>query len=291
MRFEFIRAQEANFSIRLMCHHLEVSRAGYYAWVKRPESKRSREDRTLGAEVAAIFNEHKTRYGATRVEKEMRAPRGRSLGRKRVARLMRQRGLYAREKKRFVRTTDSNHARPIAPNILDRKFSPSEPQATFAGDITYVWTTAGWVYLAVLLDLFSRKVVGWAVSTSIDTELVLAALIQALHGRVEFQGLLHHSDRGSQYASHDYQKALTASGIRCSMSRKGNCWDNAVVESFFATLKKELIYTQSWADGVDLKAALFEYIEVYYNRKRRHSSLGYVSPAEYEDAASVNRAA
>ena len=290
MRFEFMRAQLANFSIRLMCHHLEVSRAGYYAWAKRPESKRSREDRKLGVEVAAIFHENKTRYGATRVEKEMRAG-GRSLGRKRVARLMRQRGLFARKKKRFARTTDSNHARPIAPNILDRKFSPSEPQAIMAGDITYVWTTAGWVYLAVLLDLFSRKVVGWAASTSIDTELILAALRQALHGRTGLQGLLHHSDRGSQYASHDYQKALMASGITCSMSRKGNCWDNAVVESFFATLKKELIYTRGWANDVELQAALFEYMEVYYNRKRRHSSLGYVSPAEYEDAASVKRAA
>jgi transposase InsO family protein len=281
VRFAFIHAEKANFPIAFMCRQLEVSRSGYHAWAKRPESTRARQDKTLAKEVASIFEENKHRYGSPRVQREMRA-RGRCVGRKRVARLMRMQGLAARRRARFVRTTDSNHGHPVAPNLLDRNFSPPEPQSTWAGDITYVWTSAGWVYLAVLLDLFSRKVVGWAVKTSIDTELVLSALNQGLYGRRDVQGLLHHTDRGSQYASGDYQGALKARGIACSMSRKGNCWDNAVVESFFATLKKELIYKQSWTNKTELQQALFEYIEVFYNRKRRHSSLGYVSPAEYE---------
>ena len=283
MRFAFIHAEKAHFPIAFMCRHLSVSRSGYHAWVKREESPHERTDKVLAAEVAAIHEESCRRYGSPRVHEEMRA-RGRQVGRKRVARLMRQQGLRARARARFVRTTDSNHPHPVAPNVLDRNFTPSEPRSTWAGDITYVWTAAGWVYLAVLLDLFSRKVVGWAVSSRIDTPLVLSALDQALHGHTDVQGLLHHSDRGSQYASHDYQEALKAWGIACSMSRKGNCWDNAVVESFFATVKKELIYTRNWANQAELEAALFEYIEVFYNRKRRHSSLGYVSPTEYERA-------
>jgi putative transposase len=290
MRFEFIHAERVNFSIQLMCRHLEVSRSGYRAWAKRPESRRSRADKILEVEVKAIFKENKARYGVRRVEKEMRA-RGHRLGKNRVARLMRQAGLCARKKPRFVRTTDSNHNRPIAPNILDRDFSPPEPQTKWAGDITYVWTAEGWVYLSVLLDLFSRKVVGWSVSRSIDTPLVLAALNSALYGRKDVTGLLHHSDRGSQYASHDYQRLLSERGIVCSMSRKGNCWDNSVVESFFATLKKELIYTQNWANGEQLKTALFEFLEVYYNRKRRHSSLGYLSPAAFEESVSLAQVA
>jgi putative transposase len=283
VRFAFIYEEKANYPVAFMCRHLEVSRSGYHAWEGRPESKRAREDKALAVEVASIFEENKHRYGSPRVHRELRA-RGRTVGRKRVVRLMQAQGLAARKRARFVRTTDSNHDHPVAPNVLDRNFSPSEPQSTWAGDITYVWTAAGWVYLAVLLDLFSRKVVGWSISSRIDTELVLSALDQGLYGRDDVHGLLHHTDRGSQYASGDYQKALKARGIACSMSRKGNCWDNAVVESFFATLKKELIYTQSWTDRAELERALFEYIEVFYNRKRRHSSLGYVSPAEYERA-------
>ena len=282
MKFEFIRAQKAKFSVSFMCRRLGVSRAGYYAWAQRPESARARADRALGVEVEAIHLETKKRYGAPRVQKALRA-RGRSVSKKRVARLMRESRLAARAKRRFVRTTDSRHAHPVAENILDRDFLPPEPNATWAGDITYIWTAEGWLYLAVILDLFSRRVVGWATGTTIDRALVLRALTMALSARPA--PALYHSDRGSQYASEDYRRALEERGITCSMSRKGNCWDNACVESFFSSLKQELIYLQSWSSRAEVDAALFEYIEVFYNRVRLHSSLGYVSPAAYEQAA------
>jgi transposase InsO family protein len=195
---------------------------------------------------------------------------------------MRQQGLAARRRRRFVRTTDSAHRQPVADNLLARHFSPDQPNCTWATDITYVATRQGWLYLAVVLDLFSRQVVGWAMGQSIDTQLVLSALDMALKSRKPPRGLLHHSDRGSQYASTDYQRTLEQRGIRCSMSRKGNCWDNAVVESFFSSLKMELVHEADFATREQATAALFEYIEVFYNRKRRHSSLGYVSPVEYE---------
>jgi transposase InsO family protein len=198
---------------------------------------------------------------------------------------MEQQKLEARPKRRFVRTTDSSHGMPVAPNVLERDFSPSQPNSTWATDITYVWTGEGWLYLDVVLDLFSRMVVGWAMSEHIDTQLVLCGLQMALEGRQPPQGLLHHSDRGSQYASFDYQQALADQGIQPSMSRKGNCWDNAVAESFFSTLKMELVYRTSFATRQEARAAIFEYIEVFYNRQRRHSTLGYLSPVDYERAA------
>ena len=263
---------------------LEVSRSGFYAWAERPESERARSDRALAVEVAAVHAKSKRRYGSPRVHRDLKA-QGHRVGEKRIARLMRQEGLAARRKKRFVHTTDSKHAHPVAENILARDFLPQEPNATWAGDITYIWTAEGWLYLAVMLDLFSRRVVGWAVSERIDRQLVLDALGAALHGRPAPQ--LYHSDRGSQYASEDYRRLLEERGITCSMSRKGNCWDNAVAESFFSSLKMELVYERDdvFATRAEAKSALFEYIEVFYNRRRRHSALGYVSPAEYERAA------
>ena len=283
MKFAFIAAEKAHFPVSVLCRSLEVSRSGYYAWVVRPESQRTRSDRALSVEVAAVHHESKRRYGSPRVHRELQS-KGHRVGEKRVARLLRQQGLAARRRKRFVRTTDSKHAHPVAENILARDFLPAAPNATWAGDSTYIWTAEGWLYLAVVLDLFSRRVVGWAVSERIDATLALDALAAALHGRPA-PGL-HHSDRGSQYASGDYRRLLKERGITCSMSRKGDCWDNACVESFFSTLKQELVYERSvFVTRAEAKRALFDYIEVFYNQRRRHSALGYVSPAAYERAA------
>jgi putative transposase len=284
VRFEFIDAQKALFPVEFMCEQLDVSRSGFYAWRERPESARQQQDEQLAKEVAQVHQESRGTYGSPRVHAEMRA-RGRKVSRKRVARLMKKQRLAARKKRRSVRTTDSNHSHPVAPNVLERDFSPDKPNSTWATDITYVWTGEGWLYLAVVLDLFSRLVVGWSMSEHIDTQLVLGALEMALEGRQPPQGLIHHSDRGSQYASAEYRQALASRGIQCSMSRKGNCWDNAVVESFFSSLKMELVYLTDFDTRHKARSALFEYIEVFYNRRRRHSSLGYLSPMEFERAA------
>jgi transposase InsO family protein len=284
VRFEFIQAEKAHFPVEVLCQHLGVSRSGFYAWSQRPESARQQADRALAAEVAQVHRDSRGTYGSPRVHAELRA-RGRRVSRKRVARLMGQQHLAARRRRRWVRTTDSSHGLPVAANVLERDFSPDKPNSTWATDITYVWTAEGWLYLAAVLDLFSRRVVGWAMSQSIDTLLVLSALEMALQQRQPAAGLVHHSARGSQYASADYQKALKASGLQCSMSRKGNCWDNAVAESFFSTLKTELVYQNDFATRQQARSVLFEYIEVFYNRQRRHSTLGYLSPVEYERAA------
>jgi len=290
VKFEFIEAEKAHFPVDFMCQQLGVSRSGYYAWKERPESARHKADRALAEEVAAVHQESRGRYGSPRVHAELRA-RGRRVSRKRVARLMGQQRLAARKRRRFVQTTDSRHAQPVAPNLLERNFSPGQPNCTWATDITYVWTRQGWLYLAVVMDLFSRMIVGWAMSEHIDRHLVLNALDMALKGRQPAQGLLHHSDRGSQYASADYQQALAARGIQCSMSRKGNCWDNAVAESFFSSLKMELVHGADFATHEQARTALFEYIEVFYNRQRRHSSLGYVSPVDFELASLPQKSA
>jgi putative transposase len=284
VKFEFIDAQKAHFPVEFMCEQLEVSRSGFYAWRERPESAHQQEDQKLAEEVAQAHEDSRGTYGSPRVHAELRA-RGRKVSRKRVARLMKQQKLEARKKRRSVRTTDSNHRHPVAPNVLERDFSPVQPNSTWATDITYVWTGEGWLYLAVVLDLFSRMVVGWSMSEHIDTKLVLGGLEMALEGRQPPKGLIHHSDRGSQYASAEYQQALASRAIQCSMSRKGNCWDNAVVESFFGTLKSELVYRTHFATRHQARLEIFEYIEVFYNRKRRHSSLGYLSPWEYERTA------
>jgi transposase InsO family protein len=207
---------------------------------------------------------------------------GTRVGKHRVARLMRENGLRGRRKRRFRHTTDSNHAMPIAPNTLARAFAVNAPNEVWVTDITYIPTGEGWLYLAAILDLFSRRVVGWSMSERITRQLTLDALTMALRARTPPRGLLHHSDRGSQYASADYRTALHAAGIECSMSRKGNCWDNAVAESFFATLKTELVHEADWGTRAAARSAIFEYLEVFYNRRRRHSSIDYVSPEEFE---------
>jgi putative transposase len=284
VRFAFMLAEKATFPVAFMARHLRVSRAGYYAWLKRTESQRAKQDRILTGRIAAIHEGSRRTYGSPRIHAELVAE-GMRVGRNRVAKLMRKAGIRARRRRRSVRTTDSNHKLPVAPNRVQRSFSPEAPNRLWAADITYLRTLEGWLYLAVVVDLFSRYVVGWAVSETIDRHLVLAALEQAVATRNPGPGLIHHSDRGAQYASLDYQAALAEHGIVCSMSRKGDPWDNAAAESFFATFKAELA---EHLDGLPRRAArrcVFAYIEGFYNRRRRHSTLGYVSPAEYERKA------
>ena len=281
MRFEFIHVEKATFPVSVMCDVLEVSRSGYYAWVHRPRASRDIDDEQLAVAITAIHQRSRGTYGSPRVHAELRAD-GHLVSRKRVERLMRELGLQARTKRRYRVTTDSAHADPIAPNVLARQFTVSEPDVAWVTDITYVWTDEGWLYLAAILDLFWRRVVGWAVDERITRELTLAALDMALVHRRPAAGLLHHSDRGCQYASSDYRAALNTRGFVRSMSRKGDCWDNAVAESFFATLKVELVYRHRFATRAAAKHALFDYIETFYNRRGRHSSLGYLSPVDFE---------
>lgn len=281
MRFRFVEAEKASYPVRLLCRCLSVSRAGYYAWRRRPASARACEDARLAVEIAASHAESRRTYGSPRVLRDLRE-QGRRVSRKRVARLMRERGLAARRRRRFQATTDSKHAFPVAANVLMREFRVEAPNTAWVTDITYVATLEGWLYLAVILDLFSRRVVGFALSDRITRELVLEALRRALAQRSGVQDLIHHSDRGSQYASHDYRRALEQAGITCSMSRRGNCWDNAVAESFFGTLKVELLHELPLQDRPQAERAIAEYIEDFYNVRRRHSSLDYRSPLAFE---------
>jgi len=281
VKFALIEAEKADFPVRFMCRQLGVSRSGYYAWRGRVPSATARETEALGKEVQVVFGAHKGRYGSPRVLLDLKG-QGRCTGRKRIARIMRQRGLFARSPKRFRRTTDSNHSFPIADNLLGRKFTTVAPNEAWVTDITYIWTREGWLYLSAILDLYSRAVVGWAVSQNIDTTLCLKALEMAVARRRPKAGLLHHSDRGAQYASHDYQDALTRYGMVCSMSRRGDCWDNAVAESFWATLKAELQQDLAGASRSEARRILFEYVESFYNLRRRHSSSGNCSPRDYE---------
>jgi putative transposase len=268
----------------LMCRVLEVSRSGFYAWERREPSARAQEDERLRAAVRRVFRDSHGRYGSPRILRELRA-QGIRTSKRRLERLLREEGLRARPRRRFVVTTDSTHGEAVALNHLDRQFSVEAaegPDRVWVTDITYLWTAEGWLYLAVVLDLATRRVVGWGMGATLETTLVLQALRMALRRRRPPAGLLHHSDRGCQYASVAYRAALAAAGITASMSRKGDCWDNAVAESFFATLKWELVRRCRWATRAQARTAVFEYIEAWYNRRRRHSSLGYVSPAEYE---------
>jgi putative transposase len=281
VRFRFVEAEKAHYPIRLLCRCLAVSRSGYYAWRKRPASARAQHDARLKVEIAASHSASRRTYGSPRVLRDLR-DEGHRVSRKRVARLMRELGLEGRRKRRFRATTDSGHRFPVAPNVLMRDFQVETPNTAWVTDITYLATLEGWLYLAVILDLFSRKVVGYAMSERIDRALVLDALRQALVKRPGARDLVHHSDRGSQYASHDYREALDQAGLMCSMSRRGNCWDNAVAESFFGTLKMELLYELPLQTRSATRSAVADYIEVFYNVRRRHSSLGYRSPVEFE---------
>lgn len=283
MRYPFIVAEKANYPVAALCRVLQVSRSGFYAWCQRRPCQRELEDRRLKVQISAIHRaSHKT-YGSPRVHAELQA-RKVAVSRKRIARLMREAGLTGLAPKPFRRTTDSDHDRPVVANVLDRGFDVTTPNRVWATDITYIRTWEGWLYLAIVVDLFSRRVVGWALADHLRTDLVLGALHMALGLRQPGKGLLHHSDRGSQYASDTYRELLEKRGISCSMSRRGDCWDNAVVESLFGTLKTELIYRRPWPSRRKAAAAVANYLEIFYNRHRRHSYLGYLSPADYEEA-------
>jgi len=286
VRFSFIASEKAYYPVELLCSVLEVSRSGYYAWCGRPESSRRRRDRQLGLEVEAIYCGSFQAYGSPRIHREL-AARGVQVGKKRIERLLRERGLSAHRPRRFRRTTDSNHAQPIAPNLVARNFRTSTPDQVWVGDITYLRTAEGWLYLAILMDLFSRRIIGWSISPSLEQSLALAPLDQAIAARRPASGLIVHHDRGVQYAGEAYQKRLQRHGLRASMSRKGDCWDNAAAESFFATLKKELVHKVRWTTMAQARSQVADYIENFYNRRRRHSTLGYLSPVEFELRAEV----
>ena len=268
--------------VQRLCVVFAVSRSGYYAWAQAAGSARERRDRELRAKIAVVYQQSRQTYGSPRVTIELQT-QGEQVGRHRVARLMRQDGLRGRQKRRYrVRTTDSRHSHPIAPNRLATQPVPSQPDQVWVSDLTYVPTGEGWLYVAGVLDRCSRCLVGWAMGATLDTAVPLAALMMALRKRKPAAGLVHHSDRGVQYASADYRSALAAHGLVASMSRKGNCYDNAVMEAFWSSLKNELVHRRHFATRAEARTAIFDYIEAFYNRTRRHSSLGYQSPLDYE---------
>lgn len=290
MRYAFIAAHAIEFSIVLMCQVLKVSRSGYYAWRGRPESKRDVENRGILENIKSAFKKSRKTYGSPRVHQQL-VSEGETCSRGRVARLMSANGIRAKHRRKFVATTDSKHDLPVAENVLGRNFSVVEPNRVWASDITYIPTAEGWLYLAGVLDLCSRTAVGWSMGDSLERQLVMDALEMAYMRRQPGKGLIHHSDRGSQYASDDYRNLLKGYGMQMSMSRKGDCWDNAPMESFFGTLKKELVHHRRYRTREEARRDIFDYIEVFYNRKRLHSSLGYVSPAQYEQMIAIKQAA
>jgi len=290
MKFAFIRAEKAFFKVAVLCRLLGVTRQGYYAFERRGRSARVRADEQLRERVRVLHTESRGTYGSPRVHAALRNE-GRRVGKGRVERILRSLGLRGRTPRRWRATTRSNPKHAVVGNSLDRDFTATRPNERWVTDISYVLTDEGWCYLAAILDLYSRSVVGWALDTTLSTKLPLAALDMAIRRRRPSAGLLHHSDRGCQYTSDEYRSALANLGVTVSMSRKGNCWDNAVAESFFATIKTELVYRQRWASRTELRAAVFEYIEVFYNRRRLHSSIGYKTPAEVENDYALTKAA
>jgi len=284
MTYRFIDEHCDHWPVRLLCETLEVSPAGYYAWRQCPRSDRQQQRDALLVEIRAIHAQFKGRYGSPRIHAEL-VTRGHACCVNTVAKLMREAGIAAKTARKFhCSTTDSDHDLPVAENLLDRQCNPSEANEAWVADITYIPTREGWLYLAAVEDLYSRRVVGWAMAEHMESRLVVDALAMAVQRRLPDEGLLAHSDRGSQYASEHYQRLLAKHGITCSMSRRADCWDNAPMESFFASLKKELVHDADFATRAEARAAIVEYIEVFYNNQRRHSSLGYVSPAEYEQS-------
>jgi Transposase and inactivated derivatives len=281
MKYAWIDTQRKLFPLPAMCTTLAVSHSGYRAWKRggRANRKRLTEAQML-ALIQSVHKELKGAYGSPRMVRELRA-RGFPASKTRVERIMRVHGIRARHKRRYKATTDSRHALPIAENVLARDFAPQAPNQAWAGDITYIWTDEGWLYLAVVLDLFNREVVGWSIKPRMTADIVIDALTMAWFRRRPQPGLIHHSDRGSQYASEAFKDKLTEYAMVCSMSRKGNCWDNAPMESFFNSLKNERVHGTRYASREDAIADLFDYIEVFYNRSRRHSTLGYNSPVQF----------
>jgi putative transposase len=282
MRFRFIEDRRADYPVRILCDVLEVSPAGYYAWRSRPESRRSTANRQLVTDIKRVYRDAYGRYGSPRIHIELKA-RGRGVSRGRIERLMRHHGIRAiMARPRWVRTTDSRHDLPIAPNLLDRNFVAPAPNCVWLADITYVETDQGWLYLATVMDLYSRRIVGWAMADHLRTELPVTALRMAIAAKQPGPGLIHHSDRGVQYASGDYRKVMQSAGFQASMSRKADCYDNAPMESFFHTLKTELVHHRHYATRQEARREIFAYLESFYNRTRRHSAIGYISPIEME---------
>lgn len=286
MRFRFIEDHREVFLVRVMCAVLAVSSSGYYAWRGRPPGQRAEANRALLNDIRRVYAASRRRYGSPRVHAALHAE-GKRAGRNRIARLMQCHGIQAHRKRRFRRTTDSNHAFPLAPNLLARQFSAAAPNRVWLADITYIPTKEGWLYLAVVLDLFSRKVVGWAMRETMAQDLTLDALHMAIANRRPGPGLLHHADRGSQYAARAYRRLLETQGMLCSMSRKGDCWDNAPMESFFGSLKTELEDDGVYHTRQAAKNALFSFIEGFYNRERLHSAIGYQTPSQMEASAAA----
>jgi len=282
VRYAFITKYRAMFPVGPMCNVLQVSRSGYYAWSQRPPSALAERRQQLTESIRSAYQNSRETYGSPRVHRELLA-RGVACSENTVAKLMHESKLRSKAHRRFiVRTTDSRHPYPIAENSLDRQFQVDQPDTAWVADITYIATAEGWLYLAVILDLCTRRVVGWATADHLRAELPALALRMALRHRQPSRGVLHHSDRGVQYASEEYRAILAEHRLEVSMSRTGNCYDNAVVESFFSTLKRELVHHEKYRTHEEAKRSLFEFIEVFYNRQRRHSTLGYRSPAEYE---------
>lgn len=281
MKYAWIDEHRRTYGLAESCGVLEVSISGYQAWKRGGSPNRKRlTDAQMLALIQAIHTELKSAYGSPRMVRELR-DRGFPASKERVERLMRENGIRARHKRRFKATTDSKHALPVAPNLLDRDFAPAKPNQVWTADMTYIWTDEGWLYLAVVLDLFNREVVGWSIKPRMTADIVIDALTMAWFRRKPMPGLIHHSDRGSQYASHAFQARLEEYGMICSMSRKGNCWDNAPSESFFNSLKNERVHGTRYRTRPDAKADLFDYIEPFYNRRRQHSTLGYASPMKF----------
>ena len=281
MKYRFIREHVGEFHVERMCRILKVSRSSYYAWLHRPISTRKQQDAEILKNIKSIYEKNRKTYGSPRIHRNLRNI-GIHCGKKRVERIMRDAGIRAIQKRKYKVTTNSNHQFPVAQNRLNRQFMADAPNKVWVADITYIPTQEGWLYLAAILDMYSRKIVGWSMGDRITQELAIQALTMAIYQRKPGPGLLHHSDRGVQYASHAYKNLLKEHKLECSMSRKGNCWDNAVMESFFHTLKTELVYHRQYKTRAQARQDLFEYIEVFYNRVRMHSSINYMSPDSYE---------
>jgi transposase InsO family protein len=281
VKYAWIKQHETEFPVKSMCRLMTVSRSAYYAWLKSSRTAAEKDDVELTEVIKTLCKKSRRNYGTRRL-KEALSKRDRQVSRRRIGRLMRVAGLACKTQRKFKATTNSQHNLPIAPNHLDRQFTAPEPNQTYVGDITYIHTQEGWLYLAVVIDLYSRQVVGWSMAEHMRTKLVNDALLMAIWKRKPGKGLLWHTDRGSQYASDSHRALLQQHGIIQSMSRKGNCWDNSVSESFFHTLKTELVHHQRYQTRAEAKQDIFEYIEVFYNRERLHSANGYMSPVDYE---------
>lgn len=288
MRYAFIDARKAEYPVSRMCSVLSESQSGYHAWKRRALSLRRRQDLLLSARVQMAFRLSHETYGSPRMVHELRE-QGFVVGRRRIARLMRESGLKARQKRRFTRTTDSAHAFPVAPNLIAQRFDMDAPNRKWGSDITYIWTREGWLYLAVVIDLYARRIIGWEVSDRLHAQLALSALNKAITMRgvnpKATPDLVHHSDRGSRYCANAYQAKLRENGIAISMSGKGNAYDNAMVETFFKTLKTELIWRARFNTRQEATSAIARYIDGFYNPSRRHSALGYISPVQFERMA------